>query len=353
MTIKAIYIDDEISRPGRDAQKLRELLISPGELEIELQYPPKSFVEFRVDFDLVMIDLDLSTPMDNGDVVGYFGTTLASELRMRNSSAPIVLVTRPNVITGKMQYLLDSVDIDYIVFKDDINKDPSGVRAKLISLCDGFRVLSQSQDSNWPSLIALMTATEEEANLLREAAPPVEKGLWNVSQISRWIRNSIIEFPGILYDDLTTATRLGISLASFNQPQVLGLFDDVRYRGVFSSYKKRWWRGRVFYKAQQLMLHHNIPGSIPEKFRLAFQAEYGQELEPAICVYDGTPTADWVCYILNQPVKQRNSIPYYPDRRPSVMDQARVSYKAIQESDSFDETLVDAQGSEIVKGLWK
>ena len=72
MTIKAIYIDDEISRPGRDAQKLRELLISPGELEIELQHPPKSFVEFRVDFDLVMIDLDLSTPMDNGDVVGYF-----------------------------------------------------------------------------------------------------------------------------------------------------------------------------------------------------------------------------------------------------------------------------------------
>jgi len=353
MTIKAIYIDDEMNRPGRDAQKIRELLISPEELEIELQYPPKSFAGFQADFGLVLIDLDLSAPMDNGDVVGYFGTTLASELRMRNSSAPIVLVTRPNVITGKMQYLIDSVDIDYIVFKDDINKDASGVRAKLLSLCDGFRVLSQSPDPNWPSLIDLMTAKEEEASLLREAAPPVEKGVWNVPQISRWIRNTVIEFPGILYDELTTATRLGISLASFKQPPVLALFDEAQYRGVFSSFKKRLWRGRVFYKAQQLMLHHKMPGSIPEKFRLAFQAGYGQELEPAICIYDCTPTADWVCYILNQPVKQRNSIPYYPDRRPSVMDQARVSYKAIQESEAFDETLVDAQGSEIVKSLWK
>ena len=72
MTIRAIYIDDEIDRQGRDAQKLRELLISPGELEVDLQYPPKSFANFRVDFDLVLIDLDLSTPLDNGDVVGYF-----------------------------------------------------------------------------------------------------------------------------------------------------------------------------------------------------------------------------------------------------------------------------------------
>ncbi|MGD0006016.1 MAG: hypothetical protein ABSE06_17515 [Anaerolineaceae bacterium] len=353
MTIKAIYIDDEINRPGRDAQKLRDLLIYPDQLEIELQYPPHSFADFRADFDLVLIDLDLSLPLDNGDVVGYFGTTLASELRMRNSLAPIVLVTRPNVITGKMQYLIESVDIDYIVFKDDINKDPLGARAKLLSLCDGFRILAQSPNPNWPSLIALMTATEEEANLLREAAPPVEKGIWTVPQISRWIRNIVIEYPGILYDELTAATRLGISLGSFNQSSVLALFDESQYRGVFSSFKRRWWRGRLFYKAQQLMLHNRIPGSIPEKFRLAFQAEYGQELEPAICIYDGTPTADWVCYILNQPVKQRNSIPYYPDRRPSVMDQARVSYKAIQESDAFDETLVDAQGSEIVKSLWK
>jgi len=353
MTIKAVYFDDEITRPGRDAQKLRDLLVSPGELEIELLYPPKTFLDVETNFDVVLVDLDLSTPMPDGGVVGYFGTTLASELRMRTPSSPIILITRPNVISGKTQFILDSVDVDYIIFKDDINKDPASVRAIILSLCSGFQELAQVQRPDWPALVASMQADEDEANNLREAAPPVERGLWSVSQVSRWIRNTVIEFPGILYDELTTATRLGISLDSYRQHAVSNLFDRAMYRGVFSSLHKRWWRGRLFYLAQQLILKHKLQGSIAEKFREAFREEHGQELEPAICIYDGTPTADWVCYILNQPVKQRNSIPYYPDRRPPVMDQARVSFKAIQESDAFDETLVDAQSFEIVKNLWK
>lgn len=80
---------------------------------------------------------------------------------------------------------------------------------------------------------------------------------------------------------------------------------------------------------------------------------HNQSLEPAICIYDKTPIADWVCYVLQKPVKQQNSIPYYPDQRPSVMDQARVSFKAIQESNAFDENLVDSDGYEIVSKLWE
>lgn len=353
MTIRALYIDDEIDRPGRDAQKIRELLAVPGELEVNLQYPPKSFIGFDTNFDVVLVDLDLSTPMPDGGVVGYFGTTLASEIRMRNPSSPIILITRPNVISGKTQLLLDDVGIDYIVYKDDINKDPLKVRAKILSLCNGFAELAHAQSQDWPTLVNLMGADEEEAKSLREAAPPMEKGKWDIPQTSRWIRNIILEYPGILYDELTSATRLGISTASFNLPAVQGLFERAKYTGVFNSYRQCWWRGRLFYIAQQLILKHTIQGSIPEKFRVAFQKEYGLELEPSICVFDGEPTADWVCYILNQPVKQRNSIPYYPDRRPAVMDQAKVSFKAIRKSGDFDETLVDAQSYEIVKSLWK
>jgi hypothetical protein len=352
MTIKALYIDDEINRPGRDAQKIRDLLVVPGELEVDLQYPPQSFKGLNINFDVVLVDLDLSIPMPDGGVVGYFGTTLASEIRMRNPSSPIILVTRPNVIIGKTQFLLDDIDIDYITYKDDINKDPLKERAKILSLCDGFTKLAQVQSRDWPTLVKLMGADDEEANSLREAAPPVEKGQWEVPQTSRWIRNIILEYPGILYDELTSATRLGISTAAFNLQTIRDLFEASRYTGIFNSYRECWWRGRLFYIAQQLILKHKIQGSIPEKFRIAFQMEFEQELEPSICVYDGEPTADWVCYILNQPVKQRNSIPYYPDRRPSVMDQARVSFKAIQESSAFDETLVDAQSYEIVKSLW-
>jgi hypothetical protein len=198
-----------------------------------------------------------------------------------------------------------------------------------------------------------MQATAEEADLLREAAPPVEKGIWETPQIARWIRNTVLRYPGIVYDELTSATRLGLSLDSFKEPRVQSYFEQAVYTGVFSALNQCWWRGRLFYLAQELVLKHKLHGSIFETFNKAFFAEFGVNLAPAVCVYDGQPTADWICYILKQPVKQSNSIPYYPDRRPSVMDQARVSFRAIQESDAFDETLVDAASFEIVKNLWQ
>jgi hypothetical protein len=101
------------------------------------------------------------------------------------------------------------------------------------------------------------------------------------------------------------------------------------------------------------MLKHELRGPVFLKFNEVFSAEFGEKLAPAICVYDGTPVADWVCYILKKPVKQRNSIPYYPDSRPPVMDQARVSFKAIQESNEFDESLVDSDSYVVVKKLWE
>ncbi len=352
MTIKAVYFDDEVNLPGRFAQRVRDLLAKDGELSVELRYPP-SFTELEINFDIVLVDLDLSTPAPNGVVSGYYGTTLASELRMRNPSCPIVLITRPNMIMGKNQLLEDSMDVDLILFKDDINKDPESNRKKIIFLYEGFQTLSSSDTNDWTSVLNLMRASESEGNLLREAAPPMDKGSWTVPRMAHWIRNVVMEYPGILYNELTAATRLGITLKDFQSEKVQQFLSNCRYTGVFSSFGPRWWRERVLLSAQEIALEHDKQGPVSETFREAFKDKFGLELKPATCIYDGTPTADWVCYIFKEPVKQRNSIPYYPDNRPQVMDQARVSFKAIQESDDFDETLVDAESYEKVKELWE
>jgi len=353
MVIKALYIDDEISRPGREAQKYKELLHLPGVFECDLQFPPKSFFDISSQFDAFLIDLDLSVPSSSGETVGYFGSTLASEIRMRDPVRPIILITRPNMIMGKAQLLEDSIDVDLIIFKDEINQDPDGTRAKIIALVEGFKALAAIQGQSWQRVLELMKADDDETNLLREAAPPVEHGQWNVPQVASWVRNVVMGFPGILYDDLTAATRLGIDLESFRKSDVQAMMEQAEYAGVFSTYKERWWRDRTFQIAQSLLLKHKMRGPIPEKFREAFAIESNKMLDPAVCIVDGTPTADWVCHIFKKPVKQRNSIPYYPDSRLSVMDQARVSFKAIQESDEFDESLVDADSYEFVKKLMR
>jgi hypothetical protein len=271
---------------------------------------------------------------------------------MRHPECPIVLITRPNIIDWNRQLLEESIDVDLIVDKDTINMEPDRVRAEITSLIEGFKALGAVMGRAWKEVLAMLQADEEEAKLLQEAAPPLDRRQWNIPQVTRWIRNVVMGYPGILYDDLTAATRLGISLESFREPSVQDFLKGVGYTGLFSSFGKRWWRDRLFNSAQSILLEQNIAGPVFQRFGEAFRAKFGMELQPAVCVHDGTPIADWVCHILKKPVKQRNSIPYYPDRRPAVMDQARVSFKAIQESNKFDEDLVDSDSLEIVKELW-
>lgn len=353
MTIKVLYIDDEIDRPGRDAQKIRDLLQETNRLECELSLPPKDFSHLLPQLpDGLLIDLDLSTTPEGGEPVSYFGSTLASEVRIRHPACPIALVTRPQLMVDSRRLLEDSFDVDIIMMKADINEDPDGKRAELLNLIYGFQSLEASDRRDWEKVADLMGATEPEANLLRESAPPLVDRQWNVPQLARWIRRVVIGFPGILYDDLTAATRLGIDINSFMSEPLQKFIASARYAGVFAKYENRWWRDRLFLIAQELVAKYELRGSLPRRFREAFYEEFDQELDPAICIYDDTPTADWVCHILKKPVKQQNSVPYYPDDRPAVMDQARVSFKAIEESNDFDESLVDADSREIVAERW-
>lgn len=355
MTTKVLYIDDEIAKPGRDAQKIKELLDMAGEFECELRLPPKVFSDIPAELpDALLVDLELATAPVDGEPVSYFGSTYAAEMRMRHSACPIILVTRPHVIAGKLPLLESSMDIDLIVYKDEINRNPAEVRARIVALIRGFRDLETVVGQEWKSVLGLMGANEQETSLLREAAPPLEGKQWNIPQVARWIRNVVMGHPGILYDALTAATRLGISEDAFRSSLVQKLMEPAKYTGVFGTYKERWWRDRVFNIAQSLILEQGVRGPVFQKFAEAFKAKFGEYLDPAICIYDGTPIADWACCIYKQPVKQRNSIPYYPDSRPAVMDQARVSFKAIQESDKFDESLVDPDSFKtVVKKLWE
>lgn len=358
MTSKVIYYDDEITKVGRDAQRIQALLREPGVFECDLRPPPKSFADLPQELpDALLVDFDLSSALVNGEFISYFGSTLASEVRMRKPNCPISLVTRKEAIgtDWQEQLLQHNVDVDLILLKDEITRNAPQERAKIVDLIDTFKALEyiSIKSQPWEGVLQLMDATDDEADLLKEAAPPVVQKQWNVPQTARWIRDVVLGYPGILYDELTAATRLGISLESFRADRVQELVAQAKYTGALYPNEKRWWRNRLFNTAQRLILEHDLRGPVSQTFGKAFKVMHNQSLEPAICIYDKTPIADWVCYVLQKPVKQQNSIPYYPDQRPGVMDQARVSFKAIQESNAFDENLVDSDGYEIVSKLWE
>lgn len=65
------------------------------------------------------------------------------------------------------------------------------------------------------------------------------------------------------------------------------------------------------------------------------------QLEPSRDEETGTTPADTVCYVLGIPIRIENSLPYRPDDRPAIMDEARISFRAIRESNCFDERYLD------------
>lgn len=351
--IHIIYVDDEPENPL--TRMVHDLMTVPGEMECELRKPPPDLAEVaNWELDIFLIDYDLAAAKVDDRLIGYSGNSLATEVRNRNPSCPIVLISRKEALSSrKLKLTTARSDLDLILYKNEILEHKKRAQTQILTLYDGFARLKEIYGQPWASVLDEMGVTAEEARKIREAFPPIEHGhSWDISTTTEWIRCVLMNYPGILYDELFAAARLGISLQSFVSEPVRNQFSSAEYTGIFRGFGKRWWGERLLQRAKELMLEANVDGPVSQNFAAAFYALTGLELDLSLCVVDGTSGADQICHILRRPVKRQNSILYYPDSRPPVMDPARVSIKAIRESNRFDEDLVDAESFDVVKRIW-
>jgi len=348
---QVLYIDDEVEE--RQTQRLVDLFNEGDKLDCHLQLPQKDFSGLDLQaYDALLVDFELVRAQINGSNVTYHGNTLATEIRLQNQIIPIILITRKTLIQDDTLLASIASDVDLILFKDEVNSNPDAERGKIVSLVNGFQQLTKIDGKPWDDVLNAMGANEREKRTLREAFPPIQQGKWSVPKTADWIRNVVMQYPGILYSELDASTRLGISLDSFLRSEIQSIFETALYRGVFQDFGRRWWVDRLVGIAKDLLLKNGYTGAVSDYFIHAVNKEWSIELSPSICIYDGTPVAERVCYVYQQPVKLSNSLRYYPDSRPPVMDEARVSFKAIKESNDFDETLVDADSYDLVQELW-
>ena len=348
--LTAYYIDDESFKD--DTLRYKERLSRTPDFVCKLLAPPEMSELDEVISeppDLFLIDYELSQKQPSGRKASYRGTTLAAEIRARFPDRPIVLITRESILNqldrqAKRQIIEKAEPSDELLYKHQLDDNLDETRQALITLVQGFNALRGIQDRNWDKLVETLQANDEESRLLREAVPPLQKNEWIVTGAANWLRNVVLEYPGILYDPIHAATRLGVSLDSFLIEEVQQLVAPARYGGIFAPPEGRWWKSRIFRLAKQLILEQDISGPQNQAFVEAFNKKSGKQLTPAKCVWDHRPIADWVCFVLKQPVKIKHTLRYYPDSRPSVMDDARVSFRAIRERNAFDEKLLDSEG---------
>jgi len=355
--IEIIYFDDSQDDRDKYATRLRK-----AHLRVTALAPPKSFdlkAIKRQSPDLFLVDYELTKARSKEEHVNYFGGTLGTALREVFPGHPIALLTRRNLVSQPGYRQLNEIKqaFDELLYKDEIEASPTLTGKRLTSLASGFSVLRGLRNKNWASLVRSLKANPVEANSLLTTGPPFvdphEPGSpqWRVQEAARWIRRVVLHYPGVLYDELHASAALGIDVKSFKGRRLQKFFSAAEYEGVFSESEKRWWRNRLFDRAQTVVAKAGVSAPANTAFAPAFRKVFEVSLKPAICVSSGTKFADCVCYVLRKPVKREFSLPYHPDDRPSSMDEARVSFKAIRESNRVSEELFDEQNQALLEQI--
>ena len=339
MTLRIVLIEDE------DRVQLPAKIEALGDVDVETLPPPKDLDLSEVlqfDAGLFLIDYELDTMQADGSIVDYRGMTLAARLREKTPEYPIVLLTRPEISAWSLaqRTVRAGGTFDSILYKvQDIEGSPSTTLSRLQSLAHGYAILRDCENRSATSLLNLLETDETGRENALRATPPGNG--WAAVETANWIRSVLLRFPGVLYDSRHAATALGISIKSFEEPSSIELLREAEYHGPFASEKSRWWRHSLFDVALQVCGERARGQGLRERFRVVGSEILGFQLEPSQDGQTGIVPADTVCHVLGIPVRIETSLPYRPDARPSVMDEARVSFRAIQETNCVDESYLD------------
>jgi hypothetical protein len=170
------------------------------------------------------VDFDLTKPDSDGNVIGISGVSLSTELRQKFPDIPIVLFTRKSVFKIRNYSEIEDTlsSINRIIFKNELFKPDTNEMNFLYELAIGFKKLRSVKSKNWNNLMKILNAPDIAFENLKLSNPPISsisKKKWSVSYASKWIRETLITYPGILYDAVHSATFLGISEDTFQSTQ--------------------------------------------------------------------------------------------------------------------------------------
>jgi len=308
--------------------------------------------------DVILVDFKFEKGEPNESILPFDGPSLINHLRKIFSDIPIFLFTKPEWINdvnfAKLNKIMDTTD-EYILKKNYLRENDikSGI---IFPIIKGYSNLRSSDERSVLGLFKLLKSPEIIQSDLLSIVPKDslnESGNWSVFPIAKWIRKVLMNYPGLLYDEIEAATFLGISLTEFKTKKIRDFFEPAIYKGPFSEEKRVWWKSELMAISDKLMTENEIFLSFNQGFSQMWKRKYGKKLEPAICDDSGEYPADSVCYILHKPIMMKYSLKYNIDERPRIMDDARVSFKAIQTTSKVNPTFLDSDSIDIYEKLLK
>jgi hypothetical protein len=126
------------------------------------------------------------------------------------------------------------------------------------------------------------------------------------SELSYWLWESILRFPGLLLNEIAAASFLNIDERDFSKKEVRALFKKALYEGPFSNVSSRWWQDDL----QNILKQNKAKSGLEFTKRKGFST-----ISSCKCSVDPKEDAGYYCMLSEKPVSFKNSmgkIPYFP-----------------------------------------
>ncbi|WET71832.1 hypothetical protein [Sphingobacterium sp.] len=264
-----IYLDDEKEKL---VQAIIQKLELSGILKIERFRPIPFETEIQHlqedlgKYDALFLDLKLDGEQEDGKKVFYQAPPLAQMIRTLATESkipnlPIFLCSTEDRINQTYTKDFTSHDLfDWTFIKDEIDNNTV---EKIASIINGYKTI-QNTPKDFDTLLKRNYQDIDQRILSRfinEENPPIH-------EIARYIFKGIVKPGGIMINERTLASRLGIDVdASSDWQRLLDeFFYKSKYTGVFSENWNRWWNDLALDVFEELT-QENLP-SLPADERV-------------------------------------------------------------------------------------
>ncbi|MGC4014454.1 MAG: hypothetical protein QM755_08075 [Luteolibacter sp.] len=144
-----------------------------------------------------------------------------------------------------------------------------------------------------------------------------DSGRMIACEISYWLWDSILRFPGILACRIASESLLNIEQELLTDPKVAAIFESAFYKGPFAGFGPYWWRHKIL----ELLDQSNVEDGLALVIKILGST---YDSKRSRCCEDQSKPAGAYCMLSELPVSVENSygdIPYFP----AGADLARIS----------------------------
>lgn len=251
--------DDEGRRTGQDREfgrdgRIKVIPVEPLNLAERLLHGGENLVEEGAP-DLALVDWYLQTGEYSAD-----GPSIEGILHDRYPEMPVYGFSNQYGDQRFMRERKQGENRFEIITAPDQLKDEG-----IIKDIDAYRNIESKKGEGLLGILDLLKAEKDLKNKIQPILPQefaegipagedYEPG--GVLRLARWIRHDLLRQPGLVWDDIWTATKLGIDIDVFEEYR--GDLTSEEYSGVFSHNIHRWWRYEVTKKLHKMASEEDI-----------------------------------------------------------------------------------------------